>query len=113
MTTPNWPDYRDVAMDDWGASKTAISGTPHVHGKILSAKADGSGECGIWSCTPGERTLAFQSDEFCHFLGGKGVYIHDNGEEIPVHAGTMVFFPKGWSGRSVITETLSKAFMSR
>ena len=25
MTTPNWPDYKTIAMDDWGASKTAVS----------------------------------------------------------------------------------------
>ena len=72
MTTPNWPDYKTVEMDDWGASKTAISGNPHAHGKILSVNDDGSSECGIWSCTPGERTLTFANDEFCYFLGGKG-----------------------------------------
>ena len=113
MRTPYWPDHRNVAMDDWGASKTALAGTPHAHGKILSVNPVGSSECGIWSCTPGERRLVFENDEFCYFLGGKGAYIHDNGEEILVHAGAIVFFPKGWSGRSVITETLSKAFMSR
>ncbi len=62
MTTPNWPDYKAVTMEDWGASKTAISGTPHAHGKILSVNDDGSAECGIWSCTPGERTLTFAKD---------------------------------------------------
>ena len=113
MTTPHWPDFRSVEMDDWGASATAISGTPHAHGKILSVNADGSSECGIWSCTPGERTITFANAEFCYFTGGKGSYVHDNGEVIPVHAGAIVFFPKGWSGRSIITETLSKAFMSR
>lgn len=113
MTTPNWPDYKAVTMEDWGASKTAILGTPHAHGKILSVNDDGSAECGIWSCTPGERTLSFAKDEFCYFLDGEGSYVHDNGEEIPVHAGAIVFFPAGWSGRSIITKTLSKAFMSR
>ena len=47
MTTPYWPDYRAVDMDDWGASKTAISGAPHAHGKILAVNPDGSSECGI------------------------------------------------------------------
>ena len=79
MTTPYWPDYRAVDMDDWGASKTAISGAPHAHGKILAVNPDGSSECGVWSCTPGERRLVFENDEFCYFLGGRGAYIHDNG----------------------------------
>lgn len=113
MTAAHWPDYRTVAMEDWGASATALSGTPHMHGKILSVNDDGSSECGIWSCTPGERTVSFAKDEFCHFLDGEGRYVHDNGEEILVKAGSIVLFPAGWSGRSIITSTLSKAFMSR
>ena len=113
MTTPNWPDYRAVTMDDWGTSPTTISGTPHMHGKVLSVNDDGSGECGIWSCTPGERTITFARDEFCYFLDGEGSYVRDNGEQVPVRAGSIVFFPEGWSGRSIITKTLSKAFMSR
>ncbi|TIW86333.1 MAG: DUF861 domain-containing protein, partial [Mesorhizobium sp.] len=40
-------------------------------------------------------------------------YVHDNGEEIPVEAGTLVFFAAGWAGISIITQTLTKAFMCR
>jgi uncharacterized cupin superfamily protein len=113
MITPNWPDYTTVAMDDWGTSPTAISGTPHMHGKILSVNDDGSCESGIWSCTPGERTITFPRDGFCCFLDGEGSYVRDNGEIIAVKGGAIVFFPGGWTGRSIVTKTLSKAFMSR
>jgi hypothetical protein len=113
MTTPNWLDYKTIEMDDLGISKATISGAPQVHMKILAAMDNGKGECGIWSCTPGERTIVFDHDEFCHFLDGEGVYIRDDGEEIPVRAGSMVYFPNGWTGRSIITRTLSKAFMAR
>jgi uncharacterized cupin superfamily protein len=113
MTTPNWPDYTLVTMDDWGASPTAISGTPHMRGKILSVNSDGSSESGIWSCTPGERTITFPKDEFCYFLDGEGSYVRHDGEVIPVQGGAIVFFPAGWTGRSIVTKTLSKAFMSR
>ena len=113
MTTPYWPQAKDVTLDDWGPSKTSTAGTPHASGKILSANADGSSECGIWSCTPGTRNITIPSDEFCYFLSGAGTYIHESGEEIPVHAGAIVFFPGGWTGVSVITQTLTKAFMSR
>jgi len=113
MTTPNWTDHTAVAMDDWGASANAILGTPHMQGKILSVNADGSSECGIWSCTPGERNVSFAADEFCYFTGGEGRYIRDDGEDIVVRAGSIVFFPAGWTGRSLITQTLSKAFMCR
>lgn len=113
MNTPYWSDYKTVEMEDLGVSSTTISGNPRVHLKILGAMPGGSGECGIWSCTPGERTIAFDHDEFCHFLDGEGVYVHEDGEEIPVRAGSMVYFPAGWKGRSIITKTLSKAFMCR
>ncbi|NVP55305.1 cupin domain-containing protein [Mycoplana rhizolycopersici] len=113
MTTPYWPETAAVALDDWGASATATEGNPHMSGKVLSVNPDGSSECGVWSCTPGTRAITIPSDEFCYFLGGKGVYVHENGEEIPVSAGAAVFFPAGWTGTSIITETLTKAFMSR
>lgn len=113
MTTPHWAKADAVALEDWGASTTATEGNPVMAGKILSVNADGSSECGIWSCTPGTRTITIPSDEFCVFLGGKGLYISEDGEEIAVEAGSIVFFPGGWTGTSIITETLSKAFMSR
>ena len=113
MTTPNWPDASAVILDDWGLSKTAIAGAPRASGKILSVNADGSSECGLWSCTPGTRTVTFAVDEFCCFLSGSGSYVHENGETVPVAAGSVVFFPAGWAGTSIITETLTKAFMCR
>ncbi|MDO6964152.1 cupin domain-containing protein [Rhizobium alvei] len=113
VTTPFWVNAAKVELEDWGPSKTATAGNPVMAGKILSANPDGSSECGIWSCTPGTRTITIASDEFCVFLGGKGLYIHESGEEIAVEAGSIVFFPGGWTGTSIITETLSKAFMSR
>lgn len=113
MTTPNWTNASAVALEDWGASTTATEGNPHMSGKVLSVNPDGSSECGIWSCTPGTRKITIASDEFCYFLGGEGTYVHESGEEIPVRADSAVFFPGGWTGTSIITETLTKAFMSR
>ncbi|MBX3567203.1 MAG: cupin domain-containing protein [Rhizobiaceae bacterium] len=113
MPTPNWSDAAAVALDDWGPGANTLEGQPQASGKILSVNADGSSECGLWSCTPGKRRVAFAADEFCYFTGGRGTYVHESGEEIPVSAGTVIFFPAGWSGISIITETLSKAFMCR
>jgi uncharacterized cupin superfamily protein len=102
-----------VPLDDWGAGANTISGSPRASGRILFKREDGSSECGLWSCTPGTRSVAFQADEFCHFLSGRGTYVHEDGERIPVEAGTLVLFPAGWTGTSEITETLTKAFMCR
>lgn len=113
MPTPNWPEAAAIALEDWGPGRIATEGAPHVHGRILSARPDGSSECGLWSCTPGTRRITIASDEFCYFISGRGAYVHESGEEIPVQAGAVVFFPAGWTGTSIITETLTKAFMSR
>ncbi|RJT40205.1 cupin domain-containing protein [Mesorhizobium waimense] len=113
MSTPHWPNAASVALDDWGESASPIAGSPRASGKILFQHPNGSSECGLWSCTPGTRHITFAADEFCHFLSGRGSYVRDNGEQIPVEAGTLVFFPAGWTGTSIITETLTKAFMCR
>ncbi|CCV10712.1 cupin domain-containing protein [Mesorhizobium sp. STM 4661] len=113
MPTPHWPKASTVELEDWGAGSNTLSGSPRASGKILFKHADGSSECGLWSCTPGTRKVTFPADEFRHFLSGRGSYVHENGEAIPVEAGTLVFFPAGWTGTSEITETLTKAFMCR
>lgn len=97
MLTPHWPKASTVELEDWGAGANTIAGEPRASGKILFRRADGLSECGLWSCTPGTRRIAFQAHEFCHFLSGRGSYVHDNGEQIPVEPGTLVFFPAGWS----------------
>lgn len=113
MTTPNWPNAADVILDDWGPSKNVLDGAPHLSGKVLHANPDGSSECGLWSCTPGRRRVTIPADEFCYFVAGRGSYIADDGQEIPIAPGAMVFFPAGWSGLCIVTETATKAFMSR
>lgn len=113
MTTPHWPDAAKVALDDWGPSKNVLEGAPHLSGKVLHANADGSSECGLWSCTPGRRRVTIAADEFCIFLAGQGRYIADDGEEIAIAPGAAVFFRAGWTGTCIVTETATKAFMSR
>ncbi|WP_245463772.1 MULTISPECIES: cupin domain-containing protein [unclassified Mesorhizobium] len=115
MTTCRHRTGRRPRAWNWrtGAGSNTLAGSPHASGRVLSRNPDGSSECGLWSCTPGTRKVTFGADEFCHFLSGRGSYVHDDGEEIPVEAGTLVFFPAGWTGTSIITQTLIKAFMCR
>ncbi|MES0185627.1 cupin domain-containing protein [Mesorhizobium sp. C386A] len=100
MPTPHWPKASTVKLEDWGGGSNTLAGSPRASGRILSQNPDGSSECGLWSCTPGSRKVTFAADEFCHFLSGRGTYVRENGEEIPVEAGTLVFFPAGWAGTS-------------
>lgn len=111
--TPHWPNAAAVALDDWGPSKNILAGAPHLSGKVLHVNQDGSAECGLWSCIPGARRVTIPADEFCIFLAGQGRYIADDGQDIPIVPGAAVFFPAGWTGTCIITETATKAFMSR
>lgn len=113
MTTPYWPDAAQVALEDWGPSRNVLEGAPRLSGKVLHANSDGSSECGLWSCTPGSRSVTIPSDEFCVFLSGRGRYIANDGQEIVIAPGATVFFRAGWSGTCIVTETVTKAFMSR
>lgn len=113
MTTPHWPDILAVTLEDWGPSKDILAGTPHMSGKVLHINPDGSSECALWSCTPGQRRVSIANDEFCVILSGRGRYIEDDGDEIEVRPGVAIFFRAGWSGTCIITESVTKAFMSR
>lgn len=113
MSTPHWPDIHSVALEDWGPSKNIVAGTPHTSGKVLHINPDGSSECALWSCTPGQRRVNIANDEFCVILSGRGRYIEDGGDEIEVKPGVAIFFRKGWTGLCIITETVTKALMSR
>lgn len=111
--TPAWPDAGAVALEDWGPGKNVLDGAPQLAGRILHANPDGSSECGLWSCTPGTRRVTIPADEFCIFLSGRGSYVADDGQEIAIGPGAAVFFRAGWTGTCTITETATKAFMSR
>ncbi|MES0007803.1 MULTISPECIES: cupin domain-containing protein [unclassified Mesorhizobium] len=121
MNSNGASQYADTALAKGLDRETGGLGRGQQHacrlaarlGRILSQNPDGSSECGLWSCTPGSRKVTFAADEFCHFLSGRGTYVRENGEEIPVEAGMLVFFPAGWAGTSTITQTLTKAFMCR
>ena len=114
MTTPIMKSPLAIAdLVDWGVIPTMIEGQSHTSGKLLHKGPEGRSEGGLWVCTPGKWHCHVTRDEFCHFLSGRGSYVHDNGEQIPVEAGTLVFFPAGWTGISIIMQTLTKAFMCR
>lgn len=108
--TPHWPDASRITLEDWGPSRNVVAGAPHLWGKVLHRGE--TTDCGLWSCTPGQRRVTIPEAEFCIFLSGQGRYIADDGEEIAIRPGTAIYFRKGWSGLCIVTETVTKAYMS-
>lgn len=96
---------------DWGPVDKPIGATVSTtRGRILDRGKDGYPESGVWECSPGVWRCEVGRAEFCHFLTGRCVYTHDNGETIEITPGTTAWFPAGWSGRCRVSETIRKVY---
>ncbi len=98
---------------DWGPIPTMLEGTSYTAGLLLSRSPDSRAESGIWTCTPGIWRCEVTSDEFCHFLAGSCTYTHDSGDTINIEPDTVAFFPRGWTGRCEVRQTVRKVYMIR
>ena len=78
--------------------------------KIVPATESPNTMMGVWECPPGRfRKQAVQA-EFCHVLEGKGVFIPDAGEAVPIHPGAVVYFPPQCPGIWDIRATVRVVF---
>lgn len=113
-TAPHLYQASDIGdLVDWGPVAVPIEGRSTTSGRVLHKGADGSNECGVWTCTPGVWRCEVTRDEFCHFLAGRCTYTHDTGEVIEIRPDTIAFFPAGWCGTCRVTETVRKVYMIR
>ncbi len=114
---PHTPVLRDAAtagpLKDWGPVAHPILGASRTAGILLSREPDRRAESGIWTCTPGVWRCELASDEYCHFLQGSSTYTHDCGEVIEIKPDTLAYFPRGWTGRCEVHETVRKVYMIR
>lgn len=79
--------------------------------QTLVIRADDRSEVGLWRCTPGEfLTTRDGYSEFIHIISGGGQLISDDGTTIQLGPGVIISLEDGWSGRWVITETVSKSY---
>ena len=109
---PNATSEDDLV--DWGPQPDAIEGQSRSSGRLLFKREAGGQrtvESGLWVCTPGSWRLAMPGDELCYFLSGRATYTEHNGETIEVSAGTVVYFPSGWTGRCDVRETMRNSYM--
>jgi uncharacterized cupin superfamily protein len=111
--TPVLLDPGRVALEDWGEAKTLDGSAARMRGRVLSSGAEARAESGIWECDPARRPVRIERDEFSHILSGGAVYTHHSGERIEVAAGTIVFFPAGWTGTCDNEVVLRKIYLSR
>lgn len=102
-STVPWPEPIAISPE------RVISGSPSASTFILYP--DSRTEAGLWKVEPGEFTTRLAGyREFIHIVEGAGQLIHDEGDTIDLHAGTVVALPEGWAGRWRITESLVKSY---
>jgi len=99
------------SLADWGVQPDALEGVSRSSGRLLWKGEGGRPEVGLWVCTPGRWRLSLPADELCHFVTGRAVYRSDAGEVIEVGPGTVVHFPKGWTGECTVSETMRNLYM--
>jgi hypothetical protein len=98
-------------LADWGDQPEALEGRSRSSGRLLWKGEGGRPEVGLWICTPGRWRLSLPADELCHFVAGRAVYRADGGEVIEIGPGTVVHFPKGWTGECEVFETMRNLYM--
>lgn len=108
------PHLHDVStrgdLIDWGTQPDAVAGASRSSGRLVHKGPDNRPEIGTWVCTPGTWRLTLPADEICHFVAGRATYTADTGEVIEVGPGTVVMFPKGWSGQCAVHEEMRNVY---
>ena len=95
-------------LEDWGPLTEATGVAMSTRG--LTLWEDGSASAGIWECTPGPSYWVQEEHEVIQILAGRMTVTIDGGTPVELSAGDLAVFPKGWSGRWDIHETIRKAY---
>ncbi|HEY6378125.1 MAG TPA: cupin domain-containing protein [Candidatus Dormibacteraeota bacterium] len=93
---------------DWGPLVEAVGQQMDTRGTQLWT--DGSADCGIWESTPGPSRWEMDQHEMITILSGRMTVTADDGTTTELGPGDCAFFPRGWKGNWLITETIRKAY---
>jgi uncharacterized cupin superfamily protein len=77
----------------------------------LAEDREASREIGIWECTPGRWPRQQMAAEFTVFLSGHCRFEPENGAEVEIKPGDVLYFPANTKGIWDITETVRKVYM--
>jgi uncharacterized protein len=97
----------------------ARGGAPHSIGDRVSQIGSQSlvedpaagARIGVWESTPGRWPRQQTAAEFCLILSGRCSFAPDNGAEIDMTAGDVVYFPANSQGVWSISETVRKIYV--
>lgn len=93
-------------------SAQPLSGEILVRGRVEFANDDRTIISGIWESDPGVSRWEFLTrGEIVHILAGKMTVTQDDGEPIELVAGSVAFFPLGWTGVWEVLEPVRKFYV--
>ena len=99
----DWPEH--VAIP----AERVIIGTPAASTVILDDTA--SHQLGLWQVTPGEfHTEHAGYLEYIHIAHGSGQLVDQSGLITELAPGITVLMQRGWKGRWIVTETITKVY---
>jgi uncharacterized cupin superfamily protein len=98
------------ALQPRGQREGADSGDPQISWTGFDAPDDV--RVGVWEAEPGGWPIANRPDtETCHIVSGRATITDAaTGEKQEISAGDVIVFPKGWSGRWDVAETIRKVY---
>jgi len=93
-----------------GQREGADSGDPQISWTGFDAPDDV--RVGVWEAEPGGWPIVNRPDtETCHIVSGRATITDEaTGEKQEISAGDVMVFPKGWSGRWDVAETIRKVY---
>ena len=97
-------------LEPRGQRPGADSGDPQISWTAFDAADDV--KVGVWEAEPGGWPIVNRPEtETCYIVSGRATITDEaTGEKKDISAGHVIVFPKGWSGRWDVTETIRKVY---
>ena len=98
------------SLEARGQREGADSGDPQISWTAFDSSEDV--KVGVWEAAPGGWPIVNRENtETCYIVGGRATITdEETGEKNEISAGHVVTFPKGWSGRWDVIETIRKVY---
>lgn len=93
-------------------SAQPLSGEILVRGRVEYANDERTIISGIWESDPGTSRWEFLTrGEIVHILAGRMTVTQDDGEPVELVAGSVAYFPLGWTGVWEVLEPVRKFYV--
>ena len=106
----NAPGIASTTLADWGSVAEPLGS---IVAKLRGTRLTGDPEpdVGIWECSPGRWRRQIKKAEFTYFLAGRCTFTADDGQELNIGAGDVLYWPANSTGLWDVQETVRKVYI--